>query len=72
MLTCAPPPPQDWLLRTCVVIQSGRATGCVKGQNVLRRFYSYGLEKAFDAKLYRDFESTTLKVRPALLAWDRI
>lgn len=27
----------------------------------LFRFYSYGLEKAFSAELYRDFEETTLK-----------
>lgn len=27
------------------------------------RFYSYGLEKAFDRQLYRDFEVTTLKVQ---------
>jgi hypothetical protein len=31
------------------------------GMECLFRFYSYGLEKAFSAELYRDFEETTLK-----------
>jgi hypothetical protein len=29
----------------------------------LFRFYSYGLEKQFNAQLFRDFEATTLQVR---------
>ena len=33
------------------------------GMECLFRFYSYGLEKKFRVDVYREFESTTLKVR---------
>ena len=33
------------------------------GLECLFRFYSYGLEKKFEAKLYKDFEEVVLKVR---------
>ena len=31
------------------------------GMECLFRFFSYGLEKAFEPELYRDFEATTLQ-----------
>lgn len=34
------------------------------GLECLFRFYSYGLERAWNEELYRDFEELTLKVRP--------
>lgn len=38
------------------------------GMECLFRFYSYGLEKRWNANLYRDFEEMTLKVLGGL-AW---
>lgn len=37
------------------------AQGYQYGMECLFRFYSYGLEKTFNAELYTDFESTTLQ-----------
>ena len=38
------------------------AQGYQYGMECLFRFYSYGLEKTFNADLYQDFEATTLQV----------